>query len=1466
MTRRALLVANDSYHDSSLNGLISPETDAVELGELLKDRRVGGFEVEILVNESKLTVEQAIERLFAEARPDDVVLLYFSGHGVRDRRRRLHFAVPRTDVLSGLASTSVSASFVKERMADSDAEAVVVLLDCCYSGLFTEDGLKSGPQPDMEQELQDFASGRGVFVLTATDAVQEAADGVLDAEGAPGQSAFTAAVVHGLRSGDADVRGVGSVTPDDLWQYVSTEVPGRTDGRQTPTQFGRLESPIELARVGSGGPKLFLETGSRLSLGRLTGELTATPLHGFRATAWEGSGRLIVPIGQVVAHGERSETMSVSFGQRGGHILTVGKMGAGKSSLLRTLACSLAMTHSPSEIALEFLESGANKLGSLQALPHVRSVVGDDESDAVTALLDRTEELIKQRKALFRKHGLVSTEHFRNSRGTLPEGPHPDLVIFIDQWSDFAGAIPKFAARIERLINVGREFGVHLAVATRRPLDLPRPLFELFGSYIELRLPDPDDSLIDPALSRRLPESEPGWALMKGLRFRVAQPFLSDDSPLEEPYIDGAAEIIDRIDRAWTPAGPAAPAGRWPTATFAEPAGPEETSPDTKGIRLAEVLGFEATEFRPGTHWKAKPADDYLRVPIGIGAFGREPLALDLKEASQGGMGPHGLLVGATGSGKSEVLRTIVGSLIATHSPDELNLVLVDFKGGATFAALDELPHVSAVITNLADEMELVDRMADALEGELVRRQEALRAAGNFANRWVYEQARLTGQRLEPMPSLLVVVDEFSEMLVAKPEFINQFLYIGRIGRSLGVHMLLATQRLGDGKLRGLEGFLSYRLALRTFTQQESRAAIGSNAASELPPAPGHGYLQVGTQELVRFRAAYSGTAVPATEPGSGEPVRSEIETLVELSKGRGRPARQVWLPPLAEPPSLDLLLPRLTADPARGLSPGGGESWKWRLRAVLGEEDRPFEQRRAPLVADLGGAQGNVAVAGAAQTGKSTLLRSMIGSLALTHTPREVQFYCLDFGGGTLRALAGLPHVAGVFGRQDDEGVRRTLQELTAILDDRETHFTANGIDSMASYRRLKAQGRFADDPFGDLFLVVDNWMTLREDFEPFVDQVRAIGNRGLAFGVHVVVTCTRWGDIRMNMRDMFGLKIELKLSDSMESEIDRKAAANVPPNRPGRGLSPNKLHFLAAVPRIDSIRDGDDLQAGVEDLVSRVREAWPGRPCPPVRLLPKRLPVADFLKAVDRTRPGIPIGLDEAGLKPVHLDFDKDPHLLVFGDSGSGKTNLLRHLAREIRDARGERDAKIIMVDYRRGMLEEIGEPTLLDYAMSSSQLLGTVKNLKGPMEKRLPSHGVTAVQLRDRSWWTGPDLYLLVDDYDIVATRLNPLADLSDLIAHGRDIGFHIVVARRTSGAARSTFDPVVSRVSELESPLLVMSGSRGQGALFNKVRPSPQPPGRGILLRRIEGEQVVQTALLPPNGFAEKSPVPEESGGS
>jgi len=915
--------------------------------------------------------------------------------------------------------------------------------------------------------------------------------------------------------------------------------------------------------------------------------------------------------------------------------------------------------------------------------------------------------------------------------------------------------------------------------------------------------------------------------------------------------------------------------------------GPEDSL--ATAYELTDLLGVgDAGSLDPHRTWRPnKPNRERLRIPLGRGPDGNI-VELDFKEAAQEGMGPHGLIIGATGSGKSELLRTIVSALAINHSSEELNLVLVDFKGGATFASLDVLPHTSAVITNLEDEIELVDRMKDALAGEMVRRQELLRAAGNYVSQYEYEKARRAGEPLEPLPALLIICDEFSELLAAKPDFIELFVMIGRLGRSLAVHLLLASQRLEEGKLRGLDTHLSYRIGLRTFSAVESRIVLGVPDAYELPNAPGHGYLKADTSTMLRFRGAYvSGpyrrgaaaeraqalvsnkvvrytvdytpelelpevaAAQPEPDEDQGGKQTSTLEVIADRLAGQGKPAHQVWLPPLAAPPPLSELLPELKVDPERGLCPVGSELLGT-LTTPVGVVDKPYEQKRDLFWAELGGAGGNVVIVGSPQSGKSTMLRSLIASLSLTHTPREVQFFCLDFGGGSLTGLRDLPHVAGVATRREAEAVRRTVAEVVSLLDEREARFTELGVESMATYRRRRAAGEFADDPFGDVFMVVDGWGTLREDFDEYEQRLTSLAQRGLGFGVHLVITAARWAEIRINMRDLLGTRFELRLGDPTESEIDRRAAANVPGRTPGRGLSPQKLHFLSGVPRIDGQATDDNLADGVIDLVRRVRDGWGRDPAPKVRLLPREFAAAEFIEQAPQTPAGVvTIGLDESRLAPVALDFAAEPHFYAFGDSECGKSSMLRMIARQIVAKTTPQQARIIMADYRRSMLGTISGDHLLGYAASSQAFAEMMGSVVGAMRERLPGPDVTPDQLRDRSWWHGPDLYVIVDDYDLVASPSgNPLQPLAEYLPQARDIGLHLVLARRCGGAARAMYDQVIQRLKELDSPALLMSGNREEGALFGSLRPSPQPPGRGTLIRRREGNELVQIAYDPP----------------
>jgi S-DNA-T family DNA segregation ATPase FtsK/SpoIIIE len=900
---------------------------------------------------------------------------------------------------------------------------------------------------------------------------------------------------------------------------------------------------------------------------------------------------------------------------------------------------------------------------------------------------------------------------------------------------------------------------------------------------------------------------------------------------------------------------------------------------------LTSLLGLnDPYAFDPALTWRPRAQRNRLRVPIGVDGDGR-PIELDIKESAQGGMGPHGLCIGATGSGKSELLRTLVLGLATTHSSEILNFVLVDFKGGATFLGMEDLQHVSAVITNLEDELPLVDRMYDALHGEMVRRQEWLRASGNYASLRDYEKAREQGAPLTPMPTLFLVLDEFSELLSAKPEFAELFVMIGRLGRSLGVHLLLASQRLEEGKLRGLDTHLSYRIGLRTFSASESRVVLGVPDAYELPSAPGNGYLKFGTESMTRFKAAYvSGpvseeqaqavqtgpqvqrqivwygadyvtpqiVAQPAAAAGAVARPESEaslFDVIVKRLAGQGPPAHQIWLPPLDESPSLDELMPGLSATPM-GLTPAG---WDQRglLRVPVGIVDRPFDQRRDPLWLDLSSAAGHIAVVGGPQTGKSTMLRTLIAGLSLLHTPQEVQFYCLDFGGGTLSTLNGLPHVGGVATRLDTERVRRTVAEVSTLLANREQDFTERGIDSIATYRRLRAEGRLPGDGYGDVFLVVDNWLTVRQEHENLEPVITDIAARGLGFGIHVIISTNKWSEFRVAIRDLFGTRLELRLGDPYESEVNRKLAENVPENRPGRGLTREGLHFLTALPRIDGSHSVGDLSDGVGHLIQSVAGTWTGQGAPPVRLLPGRLPATD-LPPPSETGRRIPIGIDEDSLSPVMLDFAADPHFLLFGDTECGKSNLLRLVCESIVARSTDKEACLVFVDYRRSLLDTADTPHRIGYAASSAAAEDLVNDVAEALRERLPPADLTPDQLRNRSWWSGSEVYVVVDDYDLVATSGNPLSPLVELLPQARDIGLHLILARAMGGAGRSLYDPVIQRLKDMATPGLVMSGSREEGALIGDLRPHPLPQGRGNLIDRRSGTRLIQTALYEQNG--------------
>ncbi|MDK8475830.1 MULTISPECIES: type VII secretion protein EccCa [unclassified Corynebacterium] len=847
---------------------------------------------------------------------------------------------------------------------------------------------------------------------------------------------------------------------------------------------------------------------------------------------------------------------------------------------------------------------------------------------------------------------------------------------------------------------------------------------------------------------------------------------------------------------------------------------PDSTS-GRRGNDLLGLLGYSGVdELAASGMWHGRDGASRLMVPIGIDSIG-QPVTLDLKESAHGGMGPHGLCIGATGSGKSELLRTLVTALAATHSPDELNLVLVDFKGGATFLGCDRLPHTSAVITNLEEESTLVERMYDAISGEMNRRQELLRTAGNFANVGEYNASADAVRDYGPLPALVIVVDEFSELLGQHPDFAELFVAVGRLGRSLHVHLLLASQRLEEGRLRGLDSHLSYRIGLKTFSSAESRQVLGVTDAYHLPGQPGAGYLKSDAEDLTRFQASYvSGPLARRVAPGAGMHAATDLEgnpsgppRRVELFTGwakddaavqnspavvmdestsvltevvraageeaaaRGQEAHRIWLPPL--PPVIEL----------SSLEMEGAESTAAELSVPIGIIDRPYYQRQDQLVIDFHQHGGHLALCGGPQSGKSGALRTIVSSLALHLRPEDIRFYVIDLGGGQLTALDRLPHVAGVAGREEGEKIRRIVDEVAGFI------------------RRPESR---------ETFLIIDGWHHIgpsNAEFEDIAESITDIVADGASANVHVVIATSRWTTMRPAIRDLIAHRLELRLGEALDSLIDRKLQQKLP-SAPGRGLTQAGENMLLA-------------HTSNQDIAHICRVHANAVPAPRLKMLPAVLTPEVLAAHGEAPTGGIPWGIGGRDLSTLAWNPEREPHLVAIGAQGCGKSNFLAQIMRGVSSLPRE-EARLVVIDQRRAHLGTLDPDMVAAYAATQSSAQEEIVNTVRTLEQRLPGADITPEQLAARDWWEGPDIYVVIDDADLVSDIA--LAPLIDLLPHARDIGLHMVIARKSGGIGRALFGQFFSAVRDLQPAFLLFDADRDEGTIFG-LKPSHQPPGRG-----------------------------------
>lgn len=1147
--------------------------------------------------------------------------------------------------------------------------------------------------------------------------------------------------------------------------------------------------------------------------------------------------------------------------------------------LMRAIICQLAFSHGPDHVQMIVVSSDLDQWDWVKWLPHFGDSRRHDAAGNARMVYTSVREFAAEQAELFAGRGSFTPRHASSSAQT----PTPHTVIIADvddpQW--------------EYVISAEGVDGV--------------TFFDLTGSSMWTDIPERKLQFDKTGVIEALPRDRDTWMVIDDKAWFFA---LTDQVSIAE-----AEEFAQKL-------------AQWRLAEAYE-----EIGQRVAHIGARDILSYYGID-DPGnidfdSLWASRTdtmGRSRLRAPFGNRSDNGELLFLDMKSLDEGGDGPHGVMSGTTGSGKSTLVRTVIESLMLSHPPEELQFVLADLKGGSAVKPFAGVPHVSRIITDLEEDQALMERFLDALWGEIARRKAICDSAGvDDAKEYNSVRARMRarGQDMAPLPMLVVVIDEFYEWFRIMPTAVDVLDSIGRQGRAYWIHLMMASQTI-ESRAEKLMENMGYRLVLKARTAGAAQAAGVPNAVN-LPAQAGLGYFRKSLEDIIRFQAEFlwrdyfqpgvsiDGEEAPALvhsidyirpqlftnsftplevsvggpdiEPVVAQPNGEVLESddieggededeegvrtpkvgtviIDQLRKIKFEPYR-LWQPPLTQPVAIDDLVNRFL-----------GRPWHKEYGSAcnlvfpIGIIDRPYKHDQPPWTVDTSGPGANVLILGAGGSGKTTALQTLICSAALTHTPQQVQFYCLAYSSTALTTVSRIPHVGEVAGPTDPYGVRRTVAELLALVRERKRSFLECGIASMEMFRRRKFGGEAGpvpDDGFGDVYLVIDNYRALAEENEVLIEQVNVIINQGPSFGVHVVVTADRESELRPPVRSGFGSRIELRLAAVEDAKLVRSRFAKDVPVKPGRGMvavnyvrldsDPQAgLHTLVARPALGSTPDNVFECDSVVAAVSRLTSAQ----APPVRRLPARFGVEQVRELASRdTRQGVGAGgiawaISELDLAPVYLNFAENSHLMVTGRRECGRTTTLATIMSEIGrlyapgassappPAPGRPSAQVWLVDPRRQLLTALGSDYMERFAYNLDGVVAMMGELAAALAGREPPPGLSAEELLSRSWWSGPEIFLIVDDIQQLPPGFDsPLHKAVPFVNRAADVGLHVIFTRTFGGWSSAGSDPMLRALHQANAPLLVMDADPDEGFIRGKMKGGPLPRGRGLLMAEDTG---------------------------
>lgn len=1038
------------------------------------------------------------------------------------------------------------------------------------------------------------------------------------------------------------------------------------------------------------------------------------------------------------------------------------------AALARALMIQLCCLHSPTEMAVAaFLNPAtSDQWRWLQWLPHVcgprsrvaRSHLGSDEATCDRLADDLT--------------GLLEDRH-KTRRASEREGAArpPAVVVLVEDDA------PVDRTKLSRLLESGSASGIYFIWICPSRRRLPRAC----GAVVELAGPDDGDST----------ESTVGFR-DSGIEVTGVELEAMDGAAAEESAraLTPVTEIGGRVDAAAE-----VPA----SASLAHLLGGVEAMDDTAAILERWALAEAQLS-----------ASGRLKLDAPVGSAAEAPMTIDLRSD-----GPHVLVAGTTGAGKSELLQSLVASLAATHSPRRVTFLLVDYKGGAAFKDCVNLPHTVGLVTDLNTSE--VRRALVSLEAELRHREAIL----NEANAKDLFELEAMAHASTP-PSLVLVVDEFAALAREVPEFVDGVVDVALRGRSLGIHLVLATQRPAGVITQQIRANTNLRIALRVADEDDSVDVIGTKAAAYLPgERPGRAFVRTGAGAPRLFQGAWAGgftraastepkvtvsrlvfdrpkrlapgVAPDRTAPGAVPAVeqRTDLHRLVENVAASAESLdlpepRRPWHPPLAA--LYDLAeLPRPSSDE----------------ELVFGMADLPRVQRQTTVSfkPDL---QGSLLVLGSGGSGKTVLLRTMAAAAAMAGSGPLPHVYGLDFAGRGLEMIADLPHVGAVVPGDDHERVVRLLRDLRSRIIDRGHRFAATRSGSLPEFRAASP----ADSAEPRVLVLLDGYAAFHSAYErieggKWISELTLLVAEGRQFGIHFVIAAGRRSAFPQSLAAAAPGQVVMRLSS-----VDEYAAAGVPNNivtadsPPGRAVF-DRTEVQVAV--LGNDPSGSAQSAAVVRLGESLR-ARPGSEAPSVEALPEEV----ALSTISSPASGFAIGIRDDDLGPAVVDLEPGG-FIVAGPPRSGKTTALDTFV----SAAPSRVTKVMVVAWHPSRLTEARPGASVALGMDES-----VDMLNGLVEG------------------SDSDVLVVVDDlHDFADSEVDRL--VTGLLRDSRKNSM-MVVASASADRARRAYDGALREIRGFKSGFLLQPDVDMDGDVLSVRLPRMAnmqfPAGRGYLVRR------------------------------